>query len=270
MSDILRQILNDKRGHVEQRKNSHPLEQLQAEPDYQQPRRDFRAAVTSMTGLAPQLIAEIKRRSPSAGLIREDFDPVQLARWYAESGAAALSVLTDEPYFDGRDAHIAQVKSTTKLPVLRKDFLIDPYQIHESRAIGADAILLIGEALETERLAEMASLAVELELAVLVEVHSKAVLDQVLGALPVHQHPHMLLGINNRDLKRQVTDIGHTEQLAQHVPVTLPLVAESGVKTAEDLRRMRAAGAAGVLIGETLLAAEDPRIQIADLYAQAE
>lgn len=266
MSDILRQILNDKRIHVELRKQSVTLAELRDKPLFSESRRDFRAAVTATDGHAPHLIAEIKRKSPSAGLIRKDFEPAQLAGWYAEAGAAALSVLTDEKYFDGRDEYLARAKAAVALPALRKDFIIDAYQIVEARAIGADAILLIGEALEPNQLGELAALAVELEMTVLVEVHSAEILDGVLPALPESLHPRLLLGINNRDLKRQVTEISNTETLAEMVPQTLPLVAESGLKTAEDLQRMKTAGAVAVLIGETLLAHPDPREKIASLY----
>ena len=266
MPDILQEILEYKRGFVERRKASVSIAALQATPGYAETRRDFRAAVTSKSGHAPQLIAEIKRRSPSAGLIRTDFDPAQLAAWYAEAGAAALSVLTDEKYFEGHDDYIAVAKSAVALPALRKEFIVDAFQIHEARAIGADAILLIGEALAPAELGEFAALAVELELTVLVEVHSAEIMDAVLPALPESLHHKLLLGINNRDLKRQVTEISNTEKLANLAPKSLPLVAESGLKTAEDLRRMKAAGASAVLIGETLLAAEDPRTAIASLY----
>lgn len=270
MPDILQEILDYKRDFVERRKSTVSLDTLRARPLYDEPRRDFRAAVTATTGHAPQLIAEIKRRSPSAGLIREDFDPAQLARWYAEAGAAALSVLTDEKYFEGHDDYVATAKSAVGLPVLRKEFIVDAFQVYEARAIGADAVLLIGEALPPAQLGELAALAIELELTVLVEVHSADVLEAVLGVLPETLHSKLLLGINNRDLKRQVTEISNTETLAAQVPKSLPLVAESGLKTADDLRRMKAAGAAAVLIGETLLATPDPRAAIAALYTQTQ
>jgi indole-3-glycerol phosphate synthase len=210
----------------------------------------------------PNLIAELKRASPSAGLLRAEFDPPALARQYAAAGAHALSVLTDERFFGGRLEYLEQVKAAVGLPVLRKDFLIDPYQLHESRACGADAVLLIAEVLPPARLVELVRLAAELELGVLLEVHARDVLVQVLLALDGTDRAGLLLGINNRDLRTQRVDLGTFEKLADLAPPGLPLVAESGIRTRLDVQRLHAAGARAVLVGEVLLHAADPAAAI--------
>lgn len=266
MSDILGRILASKRAEVERARRARPIEQLMGSPSYAAPRRDFRAAVSS-PGRTPHVIAEIKRRSPSAGLIREDFDPAALARSYLAGGASALSVLTDEAYFGGCPEHIAAVRSAVSLPVLRKDFIIDEYQVYESRAIGADAVLLIGEALRPDEVAPLSALAVELELTVLVEVHTRATMDVVLAALPAAARPRTLLGINNRDLTTQRIDLSTVQRLAAAAPRDLPLVAESGIRTRTDVERMHAAGARAILIGESLLRCEDPAAALRELLA---
>lgn len=266
MADILAEILAHKRREVEQAERQTPLEDFQQQPGFREPRRSFYNALTAPRQPTPHLIAEVKRKSPSAGVICAEFDPVRIAEQYAEAGASALSVLTDEHYFDGRAEYIAQIKAQVSLPVLRKDFLIDPYQIYESRALGADAILLIGEALEGRELAAMVELAHRLELAVLLEVHTAEVLEMVLQAVTTNLRRNMLLGINNRDLKRQVTDLGNFEALAAAAPPGLPLVAESGIKTRGDVERMQAAGAQALLVGETLMRSGDPRPMIRALF----
>ncbi|TWT45738.1 Indole-3-glycerol phosphate synthase [Phycisphaerae bacterium RAS1] len=263
---VLAEILAHKRIEIERAKATLPAARLEAMPGFSAPPRGFyHAIVASAIPGRPRLIAEIKRSSPSVGVIQSDFDPVARARAYAAGGASGLSVLTDEKYFDGSLASIAEVKRAVALPVLRKDFIIDPYQVHEARAHGADAILLIAEALDGARLVELLRLARSLALDVLLEVHDRASLDAVIAAVPPPLREGVLLGINNRDLRRQVTRLETTEQLAPLVPADWPFVSESGVKTRDDVRRLSAAGACGLLIGETLMRSNDPRRTIEEL-----
>lgn len=265
MPNILDEILAHKRREVEQARAATPLEVLQERQLYQMPRRNFYGSVAAPKPRGPNLIAEIKHKSPSAGVIVPDFDPVTIARTYEAAGACALSVLTDERYFGGAPEFIERVKQAVSLPVLRKDFIVDPWQVYESRAIGADCILLIGEALEGERITELTVLAHQLELCVLVEVHARDVLMKVLQALPHEWRSTMLLGINNRDLAVQRVDLTTTERLAELVPPGLPIVSESGMKSRQDVERMHRAGARALLIGETLLRG-DPARNIRDLF----
>jgi indole-3-glycerol phosphate synthase len=252
MNDVLAEILAHKRSEVEQARRERPIERLRAAPAFRARPRDFYAAVTR-TLPRPNLIAEIKQKSPSAGLIRRDFDVAGIAAAYAEAGAAALSVLTDERYFGGSAAFVEIARKAVALPILRKEFVIDEYQVEETRAIGADAMLLIAEALEPDALAGLAERALRLDLTVIVEVHSRATLEPLLPHFDSRLRGRVLLGINNRDLSRQVTDLATFETLAPLAPGNVPLVAESGLKTAEDVRRVHAAGARAILVGESLL-----------------
>jgi indole-3-glycerol phosphate synthase len=258
VADVLAEILAHKRAEVEAARAQRPLAQLKGLPGYFLPRRNFYGAVTVPRGNRPNIIAELKARSPSAGLLRGDYDPGALARQYESGGAAALSVLTDKHYFGGDVAHLELVKAQVGLPLLRKDFLLDPYQVYESRASGADAVLIIGEALPPATVAELVGLARELELAVLLEVHSRATLVAVLGVLPGPAREGVLLGINNRDLHRQVVDLEIAEQLVGLVPPGLPIVVESGIRTRADVERMHTAGARALLIGEALVRSLNP------------
>lgn len=267
MSDILAEILANKRVEVERVRASAPLERVQEAAAARPACRDFLGAVAVRRGGAPNLIAEIKRRSPSAGEIRADFDPASIARAYAGAGAAAISVLTDERYFDGRLAYIDVVRGASPLPVLRKDFIVDAYQVYESRAAGADAILLIGEALEERQLGEFFAAARALGLGVLVEVHDEPHLERVLRAIPELAARGGALGVNNRDLKTQRVDLGTTERLAARVPPGTPMVAESGVRTQADVRRLAAAGATAMLVGESLMGAPDIGAAVRELLS---
>ena len=246
MSDVLAKICADKRGHVAQRKAlGLDLAEVIAA---QNPPRGFAAALTRTAeagGYA--LIAEIKKASPSAGLIRPDFDPPSLARAYQAGGATCLSVLTDAPYFQGQDDFVAAARAAVDLPVLRKDFMVDPWQITESRALGADCILLILAALSDAQAAEMEEVAFALGMDVLIEVHDEEEFDRAL----LLRSP--LVGVNNRNLKTMTTDLATTERLAAKLPADRVLVAESGLKTPADLARMAAVGAKRFLIGESLM-----------------
>lgn len=266
MPTILDEILANKRREVEQARAARPLEQLHSRPGYFLPRRNFFGAVAVPRRGQPNLIAEIKRASPSAGVIRSEYDPAGIARQYEQGGAQALSVLTDELYFGGRLDHIEQVKAAVGLPVLRKDFLVDAYQVHESRAYGADAVLVIAEALETDPALELLRLARSLELWVLLEVHSRERLLAVLQGMDAALRDGVLLGINNRNLHAQTTDLACTERLAPLVPPGMPIVAESGIRTRKDVERMHAAGARAVLVGETLVRSGNPSQTIRELF----
>ncbi|MCC6581394.1 MAG: indole-3-glycerol phosphate synthase TrpC [Phycisphaeraceae bacterium] len=256
MADILAQIVADKREEVAQRKRQRPLETVRRAATATPPCRDFYGAVTQPAGQL-RVIAEIKRASPSAGLIRPDFDPVSLAKAYRDAGAAAISCLTDEKYFQGSLAYLQAVRQAVDLPVLRKDFLVDSWQVYESRAAGADAVLLIAECLPGGELADVLDVALALGLAVLVEIHEEANLDRVGPMLESRKNQPVLLGINNRDLKRMVTDLDHTIRLAAKVFDRGRLVSESGIRTPEDVRRLREHGIDRILVGEHLMRQPD-------------
>lgn len=251
MSDVLARICAAKREHVATRKRQRPLAELERSLPPHPPRGFVRALRQAVAAGGLGLIAEIKKASPSRGLIRADFDPAALARAYAEGGAVCLSVLTDEPFFQGSDAYLAAAREAVPLPALRKDFILDPYQVVEARAIGADCILLIMAALEDAQATELESAALELGMDVLVEVHDRAELDRAVRLRAE------LIGINNRNLKTLRVNLATTEELAPHVPPGRLLVAESGLATHDDLLRMRRAGASCFLVGERLMQEED-------------
>jgi indole-3-glycerol phosphate synthase len=252
MTDILAEICAEKRAHVARAKAALPEAALLATVAEAPPFRPFAAALERHLSEGRYgLIAEIKKASPSAGLIRGDFDPPALARAYAAGGASCLSVLTDGPYFQGSGHDLVAARHAVALPVLRKDFIIDPYQILESRHIGADCVLLIMAALSDPLASELAAAAAELGLDVLAEVHDGAELDRALR-LGVR-----MIGINNRNLKTLQTDLATTERLAPEVPADRIVVAESGIRRPEDLDRLAAAGARCFLVGETLMREPD-------------
>ena len=256
MSDVLAQIVADKKREVAEARVRQPLEALAERARASDKPRNFFSAVTRPRQEL-RVIAEVKKASPSAGLIREDFDPVALARTYYENGAAAISCLTDEKYFQGSLAYIAQIKEAVPLPVLRKDFIIDPYQVWEARAAGADAILLIAECLEEHEMLDLLILATELQMTTLVEVHD---VESLLKVRPHIGFPHpqyTLLGINNRDLKSMTTDLAHTFRLLGMVENPDILVSESGIRTAEDVERLQQAGVYHILVGEHLMRQDD-------------
>ncbi len=252
MRDVLAEICAKKRAHVARAKTVRSEAALLAAISEAPPVRPFAAALERhLAERRYGLIAEIKKASPSAGLIRKDFDPPKLAAAYAAGGASCLSVLTDVPYFQGSDDDLTAAREVVRLPVLRKDFILDPYQILESRSIGADCILLIMAALSDAAASELAAAAAEFGLDVLAEIHDGAELDRALR-LPVR-----LIGINNRNLKTLETDLRIAETLAPEVPADRIVVAESGIRRPEDLDRLAAAGARCFLVGETLMREPD-------------
>jgi len=247
---ILAEILAHKRSELEEARRRVPDRELAARAERAGPPRGFRRALE--LAAPPAVIAELKRRSPSRGEIRPDFDPVRCAREYAEAGAAALSVLTDERYFGGRLEYLTRVREAVGLPLLRKDFVIDAYQVDEARAAGADAVLLIVAALDPALLRDLRDHARGRGLDVLVEVHDEAELDLALAV------GTDLLGVNNRDLRRFVTDLTVTERLAPRVPAGVLLVAESGIAGPADIARLARAGARAFLVGESLMREPEP------------
>ena len=259
---ILDEILARKRTEVAAATAGVPAEAMRERADAcGDAPRGFRRALAHGPGV--RVIAEIKRRSPSKGEIRPDFDAVSCAKAYADAGAAALSVLTDEHYFGGHLEHLSAVRAATALPLLRKDFVVDPYQIDEARLAGADAVLLIVAALEPEALAALRDRAVEAGLDVLVEVHDEAELDVALRA------GADLVGVNNRDLRSFVTDLAVTERLARRVPEGVLLVAESGIRNHADVLRLESAGARAFLVGESLMREPDLGAALGRLRGEA-
>lgn len=259
---ILEQICTRKREDLDKRRRETSLDSLERAIAPDLPAHIFRAHLDDFKQRgAPAIIAEIKKASPSAGLIRPDFDVAGIAGEYERGGAACLSVLTDAPYFDGRDDYIRQAKEACALPVLRKDFMIDPYQIVESRALGADCILIIMAAVDDKLAAEMMAEAQRLGMDTLVETHNMEELDRALKLNPD------ILGINSRDLKSQTTDFKHFDILAgpaKDVPVT---VAESGIRSSEDIARLIAAGYHAFLIGEYFMRQKDIYHAMQDMLA---
>ena len=264
MSDVLTLICEHKRDHVAARKKIHPPDRVEAAAREAAPPRGFIASLKSALDTGGYgLIAEIKRASPSKGLIREDFDPGALARAYEAGGAACLSVLTDL-HFKGNDADLIDAWSAVDLPVLRKDFIIDPYQIAETRALGADCVLLILAALTDPQAEELESAAVAFGLDVLLEVHDR---DELARALKLKSP---LIGINNRNLKTFDVDLSVTESLVDGIPTDKTVVSESGISTAEDLARLSKAGVHCFLVGSALMAEDDVEAATRALLAQAE
>jgi indole-3-glycerol phosphate synthase len=259
--DILRRILAHKVQEVTEQAERLPLRELGHRVEHASPVRPFAQALRARIASGePAVIAEVKRASPSQGVIRADFDPPAIARSYAAGGATCLSVLTDREFFQGADEYLREARAACSLPVLRKDFIIDHYQVYEARAIAADCILLIVAALGDAQLRELAGLATHLEMDVLVEVHDEDELERAL-ALDVP-----LIGVNNRDLRTFETRLETTLRLRERVPDDRVLVTESGIHTREDVARLRAHGVHAFLVGEAFMRAPDPGVRLAELF----
>ena len=254
----LQSIVDHKVEELAARRRERPLRTLTEAPLFGEPRRDFAAAL-----LAPgrRIIAEVKRSSPSLGRIRDDFDPTAIGAGYAAAGAAAISVLTEERYFEGSLDFLAGLRPRVEIPLLRKDFLFEPYQVYEARAAGADAFLLIAAILRTEVIRELVALGRELDMTALVEVHTAEQLTRALEAGAT------VIGINNRDLDTFVTRLETGLELLGSVPTHCTTVIESGLKTAGDLARFEAVGVRAFLIGETFMRAPDPGAALRELLA---
>jgi indole-3-glycerol phosphate synthase len=253
---ILDQIVEAKRREVALAKARTSREALERALVHAPPVRDFRE---SLERRDCAVIAEVKRASPSRGRLREDFRPREIAAAYEAGGAAAVSVLTDEAFFEGSGAHLAEVREAVGIPVLRKDFVVDPYQVVEARLLGADAVLLIARILEEGRLREGIALAASLGMAALVEVHDGGELDRALRAGAA------LVGINNRDLATFRTDLAVTLELAPRVPAGVTVVSESGIRSRGDVERLLGAGVRAFLVGEALMEAPDPAEKLREL-----
>ena len=266
MANILDEIIAHKRIEVERAKEQQPVALLQEKIAGLPKCRNFYSAVTKSHPRGLNVIAEVKKASPSAGLIRADFDPVQIAQTYEKCGANAISVLTDEKYFQGKLDYLTEVKQTVALPVLRKDFIIDPYQVYEARAAGADAILLIAEALNPADLMDLLILANEQTLTALIEVHGADTLLQMRSMVGFPQKNYSVLGVNNRDLATMTVDINNTARLAELVDNKRELIAESGIKTRKDVEKLIKIGVGGVLIGQTLCESESIEDKFNELF----
>ena len=261
MSDILEKILAVKRDEVAVSKRRQSLAVLRAEAQAAGKSRDFLGALRSKISAGmPAVIAEIKKASPSKGVLRADFDPAAIARSYARHGAACLSVLTDRQFFQGRRDYLIQAREASGLPVLRKDFIIDPYQIYEARAMGADCVLLIVAALDQKEMVELEGVALGLGMSVLVEVHDANELKRALGL----QTP--LLGINNRNLRTFETRLETTLSLLESIPQARLVVTESGILAQADVKRMRSAGVDVFLVGEAFMRTPDPGAELTNLF----
>jgi len=259
LANVLDRIIADKRIEVCCRQSQKSLDQLKEQIGALPRCRNFYKAVTKPNLRGINVIAEVKKASPSAGVIRGDFDPVAIAQTYQRCGADAVSVLTDEKYFQGKLDYIDQIRRVVDLPVLRKDFIIDLWQVYESRAAGADAILLIAEALKPGELIDLMIAAAELTLTVLLEVHAADTLLAVRSLIGFPKRGYSVLGINNRDLATMQVDLNTTSRLAGLLDNKNDLVAESGIKTRADVDKLKSIGVGAVLIGQTLC--EHPDIE---------
>lgn len=252
MPNVLDEIVAHKQTEIAEAKQRTPFDVLQARLANAPPVRDFVAALRiAAEKFGVGMIAEVKKASPSAGLIRADFDPVAIAQTYAASGAACISCLTDERYFQGRLEYLTAIRQAVSLPVLRKDFIVDRYQVLEARVAGADAILLIAECLDNCQLRDLYFYASELGMECLIELYEPENLDRILALEPP------LIGVNNRNLKTMITDLDHTIRLAPQIVPHALLVAESGIKTRADVERLQAGGCRAILVGESLMRSAD-------------
>src|SRR3954469_2048440 len=261
MSDILNQIIEVKREELAQAQKRIPLAAIRADAESRVLTRDFEGALRRKIAAGRSaVIAEIKKASPSKGVLREDFIPADIAQSYAENGAACLSVLTDRQFFQGQPDYLKQARASCDLPVLRKDFIVDAYQVYESRAMGADCILLIAACLDDAQMAELEAIARSLDMAVLVEVHDAPELQRALKL----KTP--LVGINNRNLRTFEVSLDTTLAMLADVPSDRIVVTESGIATKDDVKRMRDAGVHAFLVGEAFMRADDPGEALAQLF----
>ena len=261
MSDILSQIVTVKREEVTASQRQKPLAAVRMDAESRLQTRDFVGAMRRKIAAGHSaVIAEVKKASPSKGVLRADFIPADIAQSYAQFGAACLSVLTDRQFFQGQPDFLKQARASCALPVLRKDFMIDPYQVYESRVMGADCILLIAACLDDAQMADMEALALSLDMAVLVEVHDGVELERALKL----KTP--LIGINNRNLKTFEVSLDTTLSLMVQVPENRILVTESGITTSADVERLRAAGIQAFLVGEAFMRAEEPGMALNELF----
>ena len=262
MSGILQRILAVKAEEVQAASAAKPLKALRAEVTQAPEPRDFLGSLNASVAQGrAAVIAEIKKASPSKGVLREDFDPAAIARSYEKGGASCLSILTDREFFHGAPEYLRQGREACTLPVLRKDFIIDPWQVYESRVMGADCILLIVKALGDAQLRDLTALAVDLGMDALLEVHDGEELERALALGPP------FVGINNRDLTSFHTDLAVTLDLLPRIPEGCLVVTESGIQTRADVARMRNQGVNGFLVGEAFMRAEDPGMKLAELFA---
>lgn len=260
--DILKKIVARKHAEIAERNALTSLAELERRLDAADPPRGFVRAIRAKVDAGrPAVIAEIKKASPSRGVLRADFRPAAIARSYTKGGATCLSVLTDVDFFQGSDRYLQEVRAACPLPVIRKDFIVDPYQVVEARAIGADCVLLIAACLDDERLHKLNGLAQELGLDVLIEVHDAEELDRALCT------DNPLIGINNRNLRSFEVSLQTTLDLLQHIPVGRLVVTESGILAPADVQRMRDHGVHAFLVGEALMRADDPGARMAELFA---
>jgi indole-3-glycerol phosphate synthase len=266
MTITLSTIIEFKRDEVAKLRQEKPVEAVRAEAEAQErPRNFFGAVVNGHTKSSTSVIAEVKRKSPSAGNIREDFDPVAIAKAYEKAGAAAISCLTDMRFFGGNIDFITQIREEVRLPVLRKDFIIDEYQIWEARAAGADAVLLISEVLSEGQLVDYMILSQKLGMTTLLEAHDMGNLLKIQQYVGFPHAGYCLLGINNRNLETMTTDINHTVRMVDIVEDTTTIVSESGITKPEDLDKLRLHGVHIVLVGESLMKQPDPGEALAKL-----
>lgn len=257
---ILKRIIETKTQELADRSIRHGLVGTVAVARDQPPARGFASRLVELSASGPAVIAEVKKASPSAGVIREDFRPAEIASSYQQGGAACLSVLTDEVYFQGSDDYLVQARQACTIPVLRKDFMIDPWQIHQSRVIGADCILLIVAALQRDQLQALDGLAREIGLDVLVEVHDEQELEDALSTQAT------LIGVNNRDLHTFTTDLATSERLRPMIPQDRTMVTESGINTREHVRRMQSSKINAFLVGEAFMRCPDPGAALQKLF----
>ncbi|MCY4051114.1 MAG: indole-3-glycerol phosphate synthase TrpC [Gammaproteobacteria bacterium] len=262
MQDILKQIISTKISEINARIQTLPIDVLIERAGERSPRGFVEAIDKELSQGMPAVICEIKKASPSKGIIREDFDPVTIAESYASAGATCLSILTDETYFQGHDSFIEAVRKSCALPILRKEFIIDPYQVYESKILGADAILLIVAALDPKKLQQLAEIANEIGLDILVEVHNSAELEQAIAL------PCKLVGINNRNLHTFETSLETTLGLLDAIPKDRIVVTESGIHSKYDVALMRANQVNTFLVGESLMRAQDPSTKFHQLFGE--